>query len=242
MEIPVLRAKWGIRAALALAGLLLVWGGYQLYLSFSEVDPQVLLSDALTKTTGVQSFRFKTSSVMYVDGRKEVLSRIDGEKAGKRLHIKGEMVNTGVELYQVENKTYLRDYLGDNWMVVEDNDLEKSQLLMSELNPLAYFSIKDSMDLKAVDTEKVNGKKCVKLELRPDIDNPWLEVLWTDFHYTLWVDKSQRMIRKAVLKATEKADPQTRLEVTIEFRDFNEEIIIKTPKVKKNIYSGSLLP
>ena len=236
MEIQISR-KWGIWLGAALA-VMLSWGGYNLYLGYSKIDPQQLINEAMTNTNASASFRFKTGSVMYVEGRQQRLSSITGEKTKEGLHIKGEMVNTKVDIYQIGKQTYLRDFMGDNWILIDENDLVKSQILMAELNPLAYFSIKDSMELKVVDTEKVKGRWLVKLEMRPDLDNPWLEVLWSDFHYTVWVDKEQRVISKAILRAKEKTDEKTRLELTIEFLDYNRDFKITAPKVK-NQYSSS---
>ncbi|MDA8233411.1 MAG: hypothetical protein M0Z31_01120 [Clostridia bacterium] len=237
MRIPVRWTKWDIRLGAALVVFLLIWGGYNLYIGYSSVDPEQLLSEAIANTNKATSFRFKTGSVIYVDGRQETLSRITGEKSKEGLHIKGEMLNTAVDIYQIGNKTYFKDIKDDNWIVIDDNNLEKSQMLMAELNPLAYFTIKDSLELKVMDVEKVNGRWLVKLEMKPDLDNPWLEVLWTDFHYTVWVDKGKRVISKAVLRAREKTDDKTKLELTIDFSDYNRDLKITVPKVKKEVSS-----
>jgi hypothetical protein len=60
----------------------------------AHLDAGMALQDALNNMAAATSYRYHILSGFTVADRKEVISRVDGEKQGSNTHIKGEMVRS----------------------------------------------------------------------------------------------------------------------------------------------------
>ena len=69
--------------------------------------------------TASDSYRFSLQSGFTVDDRREVISEVDGEKQQGNTHIKGEMVNTPVDIYYLDRTIYNYDSLANKWLVID---------------------------------------------------------------------------------------------------------------------------
>lgn len=214
--------------------LLVAGAGYWLYLAKqqSDVEPQALLEEALQNMAAAKSFRYKLESTLTVDDRREVVSRIEGEKDDSgSTHIKGEMVKTPINIYHIKDTSYNWDAFSKKWLVIKDLDTPTRDVLIAEMDPLSNFNFKSVSETEKLGFEKIGSNKCLVISCKPCLENELMEVALKDFRYKLWVDFRQRFIRKATLSAVSKNNPNARLAVTVEFFDFNENIRIEKPEV-----------
>lgn len=217
-----------IIALLALGGAL-AYRPVKDYYVKSKLDPQVELVNSIQKMAQVKSYRYVLKSGFTVDGREEVISEVEGEKEQGNTHLKGEMVNTPVDIYYIDRTIYNYDSFSDKWLVIDSGTANSEELLISELNPLSNFRFKNISAVKKVGFELVDGTECLVVSCQPSVESQLLESLWSDFDYQLWIDYKQQVIRKAALQAVNKQTPTTRLSIAVEFYDIDQPIEIKPP-------------
>lgn len=201
------------------------------YYEKARLEPGMELQTALNNMLGSESFRYKLYSGFSVDERKEVISRVEGEKQAGNTHIKGEMVNTPVDIYYINRTIYNYDSQSKKWLVIESGTTNSEELLISELNPLANFRFNNVNQVDKVGFEIVDGAECLVVNCRPTVESQFMENLWKDFDYRIWVDYHDDIIRKAVLTAINKNNAKTSLEVQVEFSDFGKKIEITAPDI-----------
>ncbi|MDD4801480.1 MAG: hypothetical protein PHF24_00865 [Syntrophomonas sp.] len=194
-----------------------------------KLEPGMELQIALNNMMACDSFRYILHSGFTVDERKEVISQVEGEKSNGNTHIKGEMVNTPVDIYYIDRTIYNYDSLSKKWLVIESGTTNSEDILISELNPLSNFRFNNVEQVEKVGFEKIAGTECLTVKCRPSMESQLLENLWKDFEYHIWIDYHNDIIRKAVLTATNKRNEKTSLEILAEFSDFGKKIEIKAP-------------
>lgn len=217
-------------AVLALGGALAYQPAMDYYVK-SKLDPQVELLESTQRMAQIKSCRFVLKSGFTVDGRKEVISEVEGEKNQGNTHIKGEMVNTPVDIYYIDRTIYNYDSFSQKWLVIDSGTTNSEELLISELNPLSNFRFKNVSGIKKVGFEPVDGTECLVVDCQPSMQSQLLESLWKDFKYRLWIDYKQRVVRKAQLEAVNKQSPTTKLSIKVEVYDINKSITIKPPDI-----------
>ncbi|MGE5372085.1 MAG: hypothetical protein ACM3QZ_08870 [Solirubrobacterales bacterium] len=229
-----MKKKWLWLGLIAISLALAVWlapGYYQQYQE-SRIDAGSLLDQALTRTAAASSFRYQLESILQVDGRKEVISRVSGEKNQQgSIHIKGEMVKTPVDIYHFNRTVYNWDSFSKRWLVIKDAESNSAKVLISELDPLSNFNFKQINDLKKDRWEAIDGERCLVLRCKPSVENELMEILWKDFRYEIWVDVRDQRIRKANLTAVSRNNPDTFLQMMVGFDDFGQPIKIEEPKI-----------
>lgn len=194
----------------------------------SQVNTQKNLETALDNTFASRSFRFKVESKLV--GENEFYSKVEGERVmPDKVHIKGTVLKTPVEFTQIHDNTYMKDPFSGRWMSLKGNQLSKSELFITELNPLANFNFKDIPEIKLVGEERVDGYKCLVYELSPNLENIFLEDQFDRFSYTIWVDKRGPLIRQARIKASKVDGNTSGLEIFIKLWDFNRNLNITIP-------------
>ncbi len=217
------------RAGLFLCVFVLVAGGFYFYRVQTKVEPGALIQETVKRANQARGYRYQIAAEFNLGGKKQTWSRVQGEKAAEDFHIKGTILGTPVEIFQIGKKTYTRDPVSEKWVVLEGNDLTRQQVFWAEINPLSNFQFKIIGSPRILRTEKVGRRKCWLVEFRPEIENKYLEMWWKNFTYRFWVDKRSRMLLKAQATAENKNSPGTFLSLTVEFRDFNQKIEIKPP-------------
>ncbi len=200
------------------------------YYEKSQLEPEVELRQALNKMPQLNSFRYRLQSGFTVNQRKEVISRVEGETQQGNTHIKGEMVNTPIDIYYIDRTIYNFDSFSKKWLVIESGTSNSAELLISELNPLSNFRFKDLHGIKKLKFEKIDGAECLVVGSRPSVQSQLLESLWENFDYRLWIDYHDNVIKKAELTARNKRNEKTRLSIKVEFYDFGKEMKIKPPE------------
>jgi hypothetical protein len=225
--------RWWLIAALVAVAVL---GGifYWVFNTYqaSKINSQELLTEALDRTAAAKSFRYSLESALIVEGRREEISKIQGEKSPEgNIHIKGEMVKTPVDIYHFDQAIYNWDSFSERWLVIKDNQTDSTKVLISELDPLSNFNFKNIGEFKETGWENVDGRKCLIVNCKPSVENELMEILWRAFDYNIYIDVKEKLVRKATLAATSKNNDKTFLNMTVSFRDFNENIPIEKPNV-----------
>jgi len=226
--------RWWLITALLL--VLIIIGGVSSLLfnnyQQSRIDPGELLTEALDRTAAARSFRYNLESTLLVEGRKEEISRIQGEKSPEgHIHIKGEMVKTPVDIYHIDQAIYNWDSFSERWMVIKDAQTDTTKVLISELDPLSNFNFKSIGEIKRKGWETIDGRKCMIVNCKPSVENELMEIRWRSFDYNIYIDVKDKLVRKATLSAVSKNNEDTYLNMTVSFKDFNEKISIVKPTV-----------
>ena len=195
----------------------------------SKLEPQLELEASIKNMAAVNSYQYKLKSGFTVDNREEVISEVQGAKDGENTHIKGEMVNTPVDIYYINRTIYNYDSFSQKWLVIESSSTNSEELLISELNPLSNFRFKQINSVEKLNFEKIDGTECLVVMCKPSIESQLLESLWQDFEYQIWIDYKDKLIKKATLNATNKQMKNTKLNLGVEFKDINQEVAIKAP-------------
>ena len=214
--------------AIVIAGLLSAEKIHDYYIK-SQLDPQVELDRAYKKMAAVTSYKYSLLSTFTVDQRKEVISEVVGEKQGGNTHIKGEMVNTPVDIYYIDRTIYNYDSFGKKWLVIPSSTSNSEELLISELNPLSNFRFKQVSMVEKLGFEEIDGTECLLVKCKPSVENQLLETMWKDFEYRIWIDFRKGLIKQAELKAVNKKMLTTKLTVRVMFSDLNRKIKIQPP-------------
>lgn len=216
--------------------LFLLIAGSAAYLIYEEtkIVPTDLLRESMANTFEAESYSFGVRSVLEVDGKKRPLSNIKGRKDKEdNYYFKGTMLKQNVEVYQIKDTTYFRESSSDKWMHMEDNNIMDMQQFTTEINPLSNFSFSVPETVEYLGKEKVQGKKCVVLKCAPHVENQILNMHWQNFYYKLWVDKRNRVIRKASVSAKNKENAKSVLELEMTLADFNKVGRINLPRMEQ---------
>jgi len=199
----------------------------------SKLDPLAELQAAINKTTAVQSYKYEMKSEFTVDERREVISQVQGEKNQGNTHIKGEMVNTNIDIYYINRTIYNYDAFAKKWLVIESGSSNSEELLISELNPLSNFRFKEINQVEKQDFEEIDGADCMVVTCNPSVETQLLETMWKDFQYRIWIDYKSDLIMKSALTATNKKNPGIVLNIDVQLSAFDENIEIKAPDVSE---------
>lgn len=208
-------------------GIVLLSGLLSVYLR--PPDPTELVQQGLERLNAATSFRYSLTQHQWVEGKDRVLTQVLGEKDGENTHILGQLAGSEVEMIKVGDSTYSKDPFSKKWIRFT-NTLAAQEVFLAELNPLSSLQMKELGEVALGDQEKVNGEKVWICHLMPSVQNQMMEVFWTDFQYTLYIRKSDKMLVKATIEAKNKikSDPMT---MTLEFKDIGKKITIQAPDV-----------
>ncbi len=167
------KKKWliiAIALAVIIISLLAAW----LVFHSEEVgiNAEDLLNQGLKNTAAAQSFRYNLDSSLIVEGRREVISKVAGEKSPEgNIHIKGEMVKTPVDIYHFNQAIYQFDSFSKRWLVIKDAQCNSTKVLMTELDPLSNFNFKNIGEIQKTSTETVDGSRCAVICCKPSVEN-----------------------------------------------------------------------
>jgi hypothetical protein len=212
----------GISISIVLMGGLL---GHFLW----QPDPTDLVKQGLERLNAANSFRYSLTQHQWVEGKDRVLTQVLGEKDGGNTRILGQLAGSEVEMIRIGDSTYSKDPFSKKWIRFT-NALAAQEVFLAELNPLSSLQIKELGEVMLSDQGKVNGEKVWVCHLSPSVQNQMMEAFWTDFQYTLYIRKSDKMLIKTIIEAKNKvkSDPMT---MTLEFKDIGKKINIQAPDI-----------
>ncbi|MEW5762540.1 MAG: hypothetical protein AB1776_05005 [Bacillota bacterium] len=228
----VLPRRGVVLSLLVLLAAVLAWWGFGQQRAEVRVERENLLETALKNTRASKSYRYRIDTRLPAagTGKDDYLSRFTGEfVAPDRAHVKGTLVKTPMEFVQVGENAYVKDFLTGKWFTLQGNRLLQSELFVTEVNPIAVFNFKDIPEMRYLGRKKVGGKKYEALEIKPIVHNPYLETQFGDFTYLIYVDPKEARLGRAEIEAYSKSDRKQKLEVTIEFWDYDKPIRIEPP-------------
>lgn len=202
------------------------WFGHGYYQRHLKVDPDELVRQALERTLSASSYRYEVEVELVTEGQKRVMSRVSGERDGKEnFHIRGELAGDQVEVYQIEDTTYLLDPKTGKWMVVPGNELRRQRMLMAEIDPLSLLRFNQWGGVSYWGREK----KSLVAELRPVPASEFMTTWFEEFACRLWIDRRTRLIQKVVFQAKSRTNPEAQATFTVNLRDFGAEISLSPP-------------
>ncbi len=194
-----------------------------------KLVPAEELQAACDNMAALTQYRFNLKSGFIVEQREEVISQVEGEKAEGNTHIKGEMVNTPVDIYYIDRTIYNYDSFANKWLVIDSDTSNCEELLISELSPLSNFRLKSLGEVQKIGFEKVDGTECLVVSCQPTVESQLLESMWKEFDYQFWVDYHNNLIKRATLTAKNQQNDNTSLQLNVNFYDFDQKIEIKPP-------------
>jgi|Deesub1362A_J573_1020465.scaffolds.fasta_scaffold00541_2 hypothetical protein len=217
---------------IVLAVLVLGYWGLHGYVRGAGVEKEALLAEALKNTRAAQSYRYRINSRLETRGEPtSYFSQIEGAAVlPDRVYIKGTLINSPIEMVQIEDTTYMKDQITGKWLILKGNRLAQSELFITELNPLGVLNFKDVPEITYEGREGGLGRAHDILAIKPMVVNPFLEMQFTDFDYRLWIDSKEQRITKASITARSKSAKNQQLLIDIEFWDYGKDIAIEAPE------------
>lgn len=209
---------------------LIVAGGMIIFLS-SPAPPEDLINKAFENTLKAETYRYEAVTKRIKDKQEEVLTQVSGKKQGENVHFYGkvDIVNADLEVYRINNKLYRKDYFSKDWLVIEGVKAESTENLMQEINPLSLLEFKGEIEAEDLGKEKVNNIKCRKYQVTANWSNAYLQSLWENFNYLIWVDTKNKTIVKSSVSAENKKDNSYKLMMEVEFTNLGGDVIITPP-------------
>ena len=194
----------------------------------SRINPEELLYNSLENTVNADSFRYRIQTEL---GRENAASTVMGKRTPGSVHIQGTLQDTEFELVRIDDKTYFKESATGKWFTLTGNKTVESELFV-ELNPLENFNFKDIPEIhyRGIKATGEDGEKLALLELRPNINNQFLQTRFYDFYYQVWVDPRNKLIRRAAIEAKGVQGEKDLMKIVIELWDYNEQIKISPPE------------
>lgn len=199
----------------------------------SKLDAGAELDKALSNMEKTTDYKYDLISGFTVEEREEVISKVHGEKSDGKTHIKGEMVNTPVDIYYIDRTIYNYDSVSQKWLVIESDTSQSEELLISELNPMSNFRIEAPGTVEKIGFEKIDGTECLLVGCKNEAQSELLQTFWQNFEYKFWIDYKKGLVKKALLTAKNKESLETSLAITATFSDINKKISIEAPDTSK---------
>lgn len=223
--------KWLVAIVLTIT---LIYGNLYIYDELTKLPPKEAVLQGLAKTLNAQSYTYRAVAQREIEGEKNIISDISGQKNLQGVHIAGKipLIKAEIEVYQFNDKMYRKDSTSQDWLIVPRKNIASMEQFIAEINPLGIFNFTENMEVKYVGKEKVADETCRVYEIMTRGQAKYLELYWNDFNYILWLDRKDGMIRKAQISAEHRDNSQHILTVTVEIADFNKEITITPPQVK----------
>jgi hypothetical protein len=209
--------------------LALIAAAFYYYNFFVKVEPGPLLEETMNKAHLAKSYTYRMTAELKIGGTTRPWIEVEGERASESYHFRGKTLGTPVEIYQIGSRSYTRDPVTGQWTVLDGVDLAQQQLYMAEIDPLSNFRFQTKEVPHLLGAEQVNGHNCWVMEVKPQVENKYLELWWDDFTYRFWVDKKSRLLVRAHANARSKSSSDTTLNMVVDFKDFNKKIKIEPP-------------
>ncbi len=199
---------------------------------FSEPakKPNQLAVEGINNTLTATSYYYTSQSTLHIGSESQVYSNIEGYYAGNAHHAWGTILNSKVDVYQIENTLYIQDSLTGSWQKIENNDFETTASLFAEINPTSNLQITEIGECTYDKKEKINGTNCQIIYCKPTLANEWIEEYFKDIKYTLWVScNNPRIMQAKITGTTSYGNTSGTLEIIINFDEYGKDFKITAP-------------
>ena len=160
-----------------------------------RTPPEQRVAEALHYAIQAPVYRYTSEAVRVHDGKEQVITRLNGEKNGENVHLYGnaEVLGTEINLYQIGDTFFRQDIESDRWMQMTGQNIAATEYLIQEINPLGCLQLSENAQVTAEGKEKVQGSTCKKYQVQSSGDHTFLTSVWSEFYYTVWIDKKHRL-------------------------------------------------
>lgn len=205
--------------------ILIVVAGF--WSSKEDLNEQLLFENSLTNLKQSQNYIY---DIKVAQNDQNFISNVEGKRIEPdRVSVKGELFEgQNTELFQISDKTFMKDPFSKEWITFEGTDISKTELFFMELNPLVFFEIKEGALVDFIREEELGGIDLVVVELHPQVENVLLDGQNLDYQYLLWISIEEEIIKKASIRATRSGGEEA-FNVEINFKAFNQEFSIEEP-------------
>ena len=183
-----------------------------------NTPPEQRVAEALHYAVEAPVYCYTSEAMRVTDGTEQVITRLNGERSGDNVHLYGsaDVLDTEIDIYQIGDTFYRKDIVNGQWMKMIGQNLEATEYLIQEINPLGCLSISDSAQVTAQGKEKVNGVSCKKYQVLHTGESTFLTSVWNRFYYTVWIDKKHRLHQVEVI-ADDHENSTEQLRLTVQF-------------------------
>ena len=220
-----------LRVALALVviftiGMCSVRVGTDLWREW-RTPPEQRVSEAMHYAHTASMYRYASEAVRVTDGKEQVITRLYGEKYGENIHLYGsaEVIDAEINVYQIGDTFYRQDIVSGKWMQMIGQNIEATEYLLQEINPLGCIVFDETARVIEQGKEKLDGVTCKKYQVQSSGERTFLTSGWRQFYYTLWLDKQHRLKQIEIIADDhENSAEQLRLLVQFDWHTTVQEI------------------
>lgn len=183
-----------------------------------NTPPEIMVAEALRYAVNAPTYCYSSEAVRVHEGNAQVITYLDGEKCGENVHLHGivDVLNMEIDIYQIGDVFYRQDIVDGTWMKMTGQNIEATEYLLQEINPLGCLLLDDTVQVIAQGKEKINGIKCKKYQVQSSGESTFLTSSWNEFYYTVWIDKKHRL-QQAEIIADNHENGAEQLRLTIQF-------------------------
>lgn len=192
-----------------------------------RTPPEQVVGEAMMYAAEAPMYRYTSEAIRIADGAELLLSRMNGQKNGENVHLSGsvDVVDSKLDVYQIGDTFYRQDIVSGSWMKMTGQNLEATEYLLQEINPLGCLILPAGAEVTELEKEKVNDVKCRKFQIRASGEASYLTTVWNEFYYTVWIDKQHRLQKAEMIAGDhEHYDGQLKLDVLFDWDTPVEEI------------------
>ncbi len=192
-----------------------------------RTPPEQIVGEAMMYAAEAPAYSYTSEAVRIADGQEMLLSRMNGQKNGENVHLFGsvDVVDTQVDVYQIGDTFYRQDIVSGSWMMMTGQNLEATEYLLQEINPLGCLILHAGAEVTELEKETVNDVKCRKFQVRASGETSYLTAVWNEFYYTVWIDKQHRLQKAEIIAGNhEHHGEQLKLDVLFDWETPQEEI------------------
>lgn len=192
-----------------------------------RTPPEQIVGEAMMYAAEAPMYSYSSEAVRILDGQETLLSRMSGQKKGENVHLFGsvDVVDSKVDVYQIGDTFYRQDIVSGSWMKMTGQNLEATEYLLQEINPLGCLVLHAGAEVTELEKETVNDAKCRKFQVRSSGETTYLTAAWNEFYYTVWIDKKHRLQKAEVIAGDhEHHGEQMKLTVTFDWESAVEDI------------------
>ena len=196
----------------------------------SESNPKETVTNAIEQIKNAPAIGFKTVSILNVNGNRREYGDITGEllKNGD-FHIKGSILGSDIDLYQINNSTYRFDNISQRWQKTEENPELYQTSLFNETNPLEQFKISD---LGTVKKAQGGEKNQIGFTFMPTLTDDSISRYFTDITYTVYCGRDGDLQKTVINGILTNNSVRGELNIVTEFSPLPENYQITPPIIE----------